>query len=552
MAEPRNIELRLPAFFGRPARLGSLVADRVGAAGLDLVIIALITIVAGVPRLALLMDIPVGIHGDEGIAGVEARRILAEGYIGPYSSGAAGTPAGLFYWAAAFFWLFGDSAHVLRIAFAVLGVATIPIAYLAFKVMFGRTVAYTGALLLAVSAWHLIYSRVAFVPVGWPLIEVATMLALFLAFRNESKRLFALTGVFIGFGIYTYGGFPTFAVAVGLFFIYMALVHYRRQLPRIVGWSAIVLGMAFLAGLPMASWAYDNPDLYTRRIEQYSITKTEDWKDADNIFERTWLVFDREREYIGWLTNDPVLDNVDAGGLFPLINPILLGLIVVGGAMALSRWRSPQHAFLIICITVIALGPAVTVEAPYRRTLGMVPMLCALAALPLAALWQSMQRRGQNGLLLGAAAAAGLFAATAAIDVHRYFDAYENHAWARWIYVPELTEASEFLAGLDREPKPYVYFYSRRWMFNYETRLFLAPGYEGENRSVEFGFVDPPPLEPDRTRDVLYLFLPPYEDLADDVVEQYPGGTLTEEVGSNGAVYFRAYLLPAATTSAAR
>lgn len=545
MGEPWYLEVRVPAVLAQPGRLRALVLERLSAARLDLVILAIITIVAGVPRLALLMDIPVGFHGDEGIAGMEARRILEQGYIGAYSLGAAGTPAGTFYWAAGFFWLFGDTPHVLRIAFAVLGVATIPIAYLAFKVMFGRTVAYTGALLLAVSAWHLIYSRVAFVPVAWPLVEVATMLSLFLAFRYESKRLFALTGVCLGFGIYTYGGYPTFAIAVGLFFIYMALVHYANDLRRIVGWTAIVLGAAFLAGLPMASWAHDNAEIYTGRLEKYSITSTEEWKNADNIFERAGIVLDNERDYITWLTDTPVPDNVDAAGYFPLINPVLLSLLVVGGGMALWRWRSPQHAFLIICIVVIAFGPAVTVEAPYRRTLGLVPMLCALAALPLAALWQNARRLGQTGLLAGAVVAVGLFASTAAIDVHRYFDTFENLPSARWVYVQELTEASEFLAGLDRDPKPYVYFYSGRWMFDYETRRFLAPDFEGEDRSVEFGFVDPPPLEADRSRDVLFLFLPPYDELAYEVALRYPGGTPTEGYDREGRLMYLAYLLPA-------
>jgi 4-amino-4-deoxy-L-arabinose transferase-like glycosyltransferase len=544
MAEPWYLEVRVPSVLAQPGRLRSLVAERLSAASLDLVILAVITIAAGVPRLALLMDIPVGFHGDEGIAGIAARAILDEGYIGPFTRAAAGTPTGTFYWAAAFFWLFGDTPHVLRIAFALLGVATIPLAYLAFKVMFGRTVAYTAALLLAVSAWHLIYSRVAFVPVAWPLVEMAAMLFLFLAFRYESKPLFALTGVWIGFGIYTYGGYPTFAAAVGVFFFYMAFVHYSKQLSRLAGWTAIVLGAAFFAGLPMASWAHDNPELYKGRLEKYSITNTREWKDADNIFERGKIVFDHERDYIGWLIDEPIPDNVDAAGYFPLINRVFLSLLIVGGAMALWRWRSPQYAFLIICIVVIAMGPAVTVEAPYRRTLGLVPMLCALAALPLAAIWQNARRMGGSGMLAGGVVAAGLFAGTAGIDVHRYFDTFENNQSARWVYVPELTEASEYLESL-ADPKPYVYFYSYRWMFNYETRVLLAPDFEGEDRSVEFGFVDPPSLEADRSRNVVFLFLPPYEPLADQVMQRYPGGTLTEDYQPDGSVNYRAYLLPA-------
>jgi hypothetical protein len=135
--------------------------------------------------------------------------------------------------------------------------------------------------------------------------------------------------------------------------------------------------------------------------------------------------------------------------------------------------------------------------------------------------------------------------------VHRYFTTFASNQAVVWVYVPQLTEASEFLADLDHEPKPYVYFYSSRWLFEYETRLYMAPGYVGEDRSVEFGHVDPPSLEADRTRDVLFLFLPAYTHLADEVVQRYPGGTLTEDI-VGGAIMYRAYLLPADPAAASR
>ena len=68
-----------------------------------------------------------------------------------------------------------------------------------------------------------------------------------------------------------------------------------------------------------------------------------------------------------------------------------------------------------------------------------------------------------------------------------------------------------------------VYFYSGRWSYNYDTRLFLYPDTLGVDRSREFGTVLP--------RDglinegpVTYLLLPPYAKEIDALREKYPGG----------------------------
>ncbi len=90
---------------------------------------------------------------------------------------------------------------------------------------------------------------------------------------------------------------------------------------------------------------------------------------------------------------------------------------------------------------------------------------------------------------------------------------------------------------------------SGRWSFNYETRQFLAPGYQGEDRSQEFGPLGLD-LTTDGSRDVLYLFLPPYQDLIDQVAQQYPGGTTTESRDDDGQVLFRAYRLPGPSATA--
>jgi len=58
---------------------------------------------------------------------------------------------------------------ILRLAFALLGIATVGVSYLAFRVMFDRPVAVIATLLLAFSAWHVHFSRLAFPAIAWPL-----------------------------------------------------------------------------------------------------------------------------------------------------------------------------------------------------------------------------------------------------------------------------------------------------------------------------------------------------------------------------------------------
>ena len=452
---------------------------------------------------------------------------------------ALGVPAGLFYWTAAIVALFGESAFTIRFAFALVGIATVSVAYVAFRVMFTRPIAVIAALLLAVSAWHLHFSRVAFIPIGWPLAEVATLLFFFLGIRRESRLFFGLAGAALAFGIYMYQAYPTFAAAFALVVVWLAVFHYRHDLRRYAQWIGVMLGVALLVGLPMASWAWDNPSMYLARYRTYSVTETQEFDETDNILEQVDLFAARELDYIRSLITRPVPDGVDAAGVFPFIDRVTLGLLIAGGGIALLRLRKPEYAALLILTIVVGLGPAVAEEGAYRRTLGLTPFLAVFAALPLAYVLKEGNKRG---LLFSAGAALIVLAvvgSVAGINLTRYFGTYDDHPFVRWVYAAEIAEASKFMDNLPAGT--YVYFYSGRWPINYETRRSLAPDVIGEDRSREFGTFD---LTPDRSREVAYVFLPPYIEQADEVERLYPDGESFSSQDPDGAFEYRAYVLP--------
>ena len=61
----------------------------------------------------------------------------------------------------------------------------------------------------------------------------------------------------------------------------------------------------------------------------------------------------------------------------------------------------------------------------------------------------------------------------------------------RWVachFAEPIAAASEYI---EQQPnRPYVYFFSGRWSYNYETRRYLAPDVAGEDRSTQFGRFD--------------------------------------------------------------
>ena len=125
----------------------------------DLLFVVVITGIAAVLRLWDLGVIPQGIHGDEAQVGMDARRVLAHGWIGPYTPAALGQPSGHAYLTAPAIELFGSTSWSVRLPLALVAIAAIPLIYVLFRTIADRTVATIAGILLTFSLWHVHYSR---------------------------------------------------------------------------------------------------------------------------------------------------------------------------------------------------------------------------------------------------------------------------------------------------------------------------------------------------------------------------------------------------------
>jgi 4-amino-4-deoxy-L-arabinose transferase-like glycosyltransferase len=512
----------------------------------EIVVLVALIALAGFLRLHDLVASPPGLHGDEAITGIEGRRILAQGWIGPYSPLALGQPSGPLYLTATSVRLFGNTILAVRIVPALLGTLTIVALYLVLRRNSDAPTALAGAGLLAVMGWHLHYSRIGFPLAAWPLIVVIAAGVALEAVRGEDPGWWAAAGFFAGLGTYVYNAHPLvlliiagFALA-GLMRGRIHRLHTVEERGRLICLCAFVGALA-LTLLPMARFAADARNGYWQHFQAYSLFNQPVWSAAPTMTERALALAGRYAGFWNHLCCQPVLDSVDGTGLTAIVPPAFLAVSAVGLALALWR-RSGAWAVLgALLIGVVPLAAVVTIEGMARRTFVMAPFLAAFAGYGMVALWRAAARQSMAIRLAGSAA---LLAVTG-LAVYQNLDdeirIFARSPQAAWVFAREMTDAADFMRCL--QPDQHVYFLSDRWSVNYETRQFLAPHVSAEDRSAEFGHYDLR-LDPARSASV-FLLLGRYIPLLGELQERYPGGE-TVLGRTQDEPTFAAYFVPPA------
>ncbi len=539
----------------RTARAGSTLGaalatagERAYAARVELALVAALTLFAAVVRLWDLGTVPLGLHGDEAWTGLDARRVLREGWIGPYVTSALGQPAGPLYFTALLFEFLPQTTSTLRASMAVFGIATIPLAYFAFRTMFGRTPAVFAALLLTVMTWHLQLTRTGFMIGAWPFVEMAVLWALFAGLRRRSVPLLALAGALTGLGIYTYNAYLLFVPVVAVAVLWSLLsVSTRADGLRIAAGVAALVAAALVVALPMLLYINGHGATYRSHEHTVGVIYTAQWR-AAGIGGRAEILRDRFDEWLRGLLRGGRPDYGDglAAPGQPVVDAVTSTLALAGLAFALWRWRRPEYAAVLAAVAMLPFGALLTTgDGLFRRSFGLAPFVALLAALPLAWLWERAAGRRDPRGYAAMALIALLVAVPVVGNVRDYFGPAQRTDVMRFTYPYQDDAASHYIASLPKGTM--VYFYSDRWAFDYETRRFIAPHATGEDRSRQFGGVpkdQPLNFDAPAGRDVAFVFLGDYLRDAATVTARYPGGTLT--VGRRGSeVTFRGYFLPA-------
>ncbi|PKM97450.1 MAG: hypothetical protein CVU77_05980 [Elusimicrobia bacterium HGW-Elusimicrobia-1] len=541
---------RAPASVGKTSRLSGRCLYGVAVA-------AVFAAALGA-RVWNLDGIPPGFYLDEGVYGLCASDIVDGSDRPAYFNRLWGVDAMYAYLAAVSFKIFGASVFSLRLVAGLAGALTVAgIFLLTFEIFrrprppsevrppesvddFARFAAFVAAFVAAFCRWHINFSRIAFQGILLPAVSVFAFYFLFRAFRTRAQRDFALSGLFLGLGFYTYLPARLVPVAAVLAF----LIRWRRQAVAggKTGAEYISRGAATaFAAMAMASaplWIHfiHHPEFFAARAREVLDTGSA----AANLV-KVALMFGVEgdanpRHNIpGYPMFSLPLFALFAGGFFLAVKNMIIGP-PCGKNFGPSFEHGNPGGFLIGWAAIMGIPSIFSSEAPHAlRTIGLQPPVFILCGYFAAAVYRGWPRKKSAKYLVAAFLVFLAFG-----ELRNYFSVWADSAVTRQAFgswqIEALKNAGGFTASGD-VAAPMSFYTNPAVTFLAETVWKSRFGCYVS--SADFEFLSPP------RKDMIYMMS--RMSAADAAVEKaflkiYPRAFALGEISSGGApifVYYR-------------
>jgi hypothetical protein len=492
----------------------------------DWLILLAITGVAIFFRFFQLGTLPPGFQFDEAFNAIDAQFVLA-GNRPLFLPANAGREVIYTYWQAWLIRIFGFDVYTLRLASAILGVLAIPVTYILVRGLIhknSRAIAAGTALTLAISIWHIHFSRYGIRVISMPIIFSGAFglawLGAFASTRRTQILAYIGSGLLTGLSVWTH---PTGRLAPFVLLGFTLWLLWRYPERRRWRWNTplgglIITGItAFLVFLPLGLEFYRHPEFFFGHASEVSIFAERVSGDSplvtllDNILHVFGMFsFYGDLEWTHGLAGRPVFDW-----------PLAL-IFYVGVGIALARFQpryrdSDQAALALFAIwAAVMLFPSILSEAApnYSRTLPALPALFVPAGLGLA--WLVNLRRPT--LWVGPVAAIVVLLYSTGQMSYDYFVRFANSPDVYYMYDGDKLDALEYLSQYTGDNQVYL---SQLWGDMHSTVYLLRSRMGIKSVDTADTLVLPPPGQ-----GALYAFPSEQLDRAEQLAELWPGLTV--------------------------
>lgn len=468
--------LGLAALFAGTGRVSRSGRPRTGIG--ESCALAAILVIATAMRWWQLADLPAQVHGDEAACGLEARRILAGEVPNLLGLGWYDIPYISFAISAAFMALFGDDLFGLRTASVFQGVASIAVLHFLVRRLYGARAGLLAATLLALSNWHIHFSRIG---TDYMQASLATLLAHFFFVRarqDGSPRDWLLAGYAIGLGGSVYFAGRVSALIIAALLVCEWWEDRGAVQARATGITAMALG-ALLFVAPTVAAIARQPHALTERpgdvfvlapnnlAHSYASSGSEStaavlaMQTRNSLSAFNWRG-DRSDQHAH---RAPLLDFVSA----PLFAAAAIACTVWG-------WHRHYRLLAIWFWLNLVLGSVLTVDAMFSpRMVAALPAVFVFPALLLDRLHElAVRLHGRRG---GATALVGIAALLGGAAFGNYSDYFDLHV-SRLQPAGSATVLSRFVAAQNERYRVYVY---GPHTLHYDTPRFLVPEADGRS-----------------------------------------------------------------------
>jgi 4-amino-4-deoxy-L-arabinose transferase-like glycosyltransferase len=320
--------------------------------------------------------------------------------------------------------LLGLTPQGLRLGSAIAGILTIPAAYFALRQFWGRRTALSGAFLLAILPWHVIFSRIGFRAITMPLFIFLSVMALGLMERRKKGWALILIALFLGLGYHSYIPFKLLFPLLLIYYISRLKEKKRIFPPSALKWAIPALALFILLIIPAFLNIRGPEEVLNIRIYQEQNVSKDLLFSSEGPFANVFKVF---LMFI-W-KGDPNPRHCAPGAA--QIPRFLFPFLLVGMWLSLRRPLRPRNLLLLASFILFLLPSIFSKSAPHAiRSIGAIFPVCVFTARGgrYVALWT--RRRitwWRRHPLVRHIAVMVFFVFTAGFCAWQYFFAYGRH-----------------------------------------------------------------------------------------------------------------------------
>jgi len=277
--------------------------------------------------------------------------------------------------------IFGIHPWALRGVSAVIGVLTVIGLYMLTKELFDWHIAALSSFMLAISFWHVNFSRIGFRAIMVPFILVYTFHFLWRGIKSLRLSYFFWAGVLGGLGFYTYTSYRIAPlIAIVLFIAYWEYLKktfdhskYEHTHNQLLRGFALMMIVAFIVVIPLGLYFFHHPDQIMEQSGLSVFNQPNPLHALGESVVQTLAMFNFSGD---WNNRH----NIPGAPMLPW--PIGI-FFVIGFIKELWHWLgrkhghfSPLHTFLFGWFFIMLLPGFLSIQAPHAiRTMGVLPVL---------------------------------------------------------------------------------------------------------------------------------------------------------------------------------
>jgi len=513
----------------------------------SLIFLLIILAIAGFFRLWQLDSIPPGLYPDEAINGNDALDTLQNKdfkLFYPENNGREG----LFYWLLAFsFAIFGPSIWALKFVSALFGILTVLGVYFLTKELFGKDnqnkascLALLASFFLAISFWHVNFSRIGFRAILIPFILSFGFYFLFRGFRKQKIIDLIISGVFFGLGFYTYISYRFIVLLAIIVLILWWLIYKKQNLQKKFLLYALYLVIAaFIISLPIGIYFLLNPGDFFGRAAGVSVLNAENpiYELGKSVILHLGMFnFYGDGNWRHNLAGSPQL-------LWPVGIFFLLGLIISIKDLIISLRKKEYLLFAAYCLLlywffIMLLPGFLSAEGvPHAlRVISVIPVIYIFAAIGAYWLFEKIKvfYKTKRKLLIFYILACVFLLSITYAQFNKYFYLWAKNPETENAFSKNYVELGNYLNSLPDNLQKYVIVNQPGvpvpWPDGIpmpaQTLMFIERTIYGQPRAVYLLPKDLNQIKIEKQAEI--IFMSPDPDSILEVLLMFPDGTLQE------------------------